>query len=171
MTTNALGLFTALIGQGTPVTGTLSGISWGSGTKFLQVEMDASGGSTYTDMGTTQMSSVPYALYAETANVPGVAGPAGANGKTVLNGTVNPTAGNGVDGDFYINTTTKQLFGPKTAGAWGSGTSLIGPTGATGAQGIQGLTGAQGATGHKVCRAFRAFRELPVLRAHKVYKA
>ncbi len=147
VTTNSLGLFTALIGQGTPVTGTLAGVNWGSGAKFLQVEMDASGGTNYINMGTTQMTSVPYALYAETANVPGVAGPAGTNGKTVLNGTVNPTPGNGVDGDFYINTTTKQLFGPKASGAWGSGTSLIGPAGATGAQGIQGLTGPQGATG------------------------
>ncbi len=147
VTTNSLGLFTALIGQGTPVTGTLAGINWGSGAKFLQVEMDASGGTNYINMGTTQMTSVPYALYAETANVPGVAGPAGTNGKTVLNGTANPTIGNGVDGDFYINTTTKQLFGPKASGAWGSGTSLIGPAGATGSQGIQGATGPQGVQG------------------------
>jgi hypothetical protein len=57
----------------------------------------------------------------------GAAGAAGAAGKTVLNGTVNPTT-EGVNGDFYINTTSDTIFGPKAAGAWGTGTSLIGPT-------------------------------------------
>ncbi|MBL7765025.1 MAG: tail fiber domain-containing protein, partial [Chitinophagaceae bacterium] len=77
----------------------------------------------------------------------GGAGPAGADGKTVLNGTLNPSGGTGVDGDFYINTATNQIFGPKTAGAWGSGTSLVGPAGATGATGPQGATGATGPQG------------------------
>lgn len=58
----------------------------------------------------------------------GADGSDGADGKTVLNGTVNPTT-EGVDGDFYINTTTDTIFGPKSGGSWGSGTSLIGPTG------------------------------------------
>jgi hypothetical protein len=52
-----------------------------------------------------------------------------------------------VDGDFYINTATNMLFGPKANGTWPTGVSLVGPTGATGAQGIQGLTGATGAQG------------------------
>lgn len=54
----------------------------------------------------------------------------GADGKTVLNGTVDPTT-EGTDGDFYINTTTDMIFGPKTGGSWGTGTSLIGPPGVT----------------------------------------
>ena len=61
-TTNSLGLFTLNIGQGTAVTGTLSGINWSSGSKFVQVEFDPAGGANYTDMGTTQLMSVPYAL-------------------------------------------------------------------------------------------------------------
>ena len=61
-TTNSLGLFTLNIGQGTAVTGTLSGINWSSGSKFVQVEFDPAGGTNYTDMGTTQLMSVPYAL-------------------------------------------------------------------------------------------------------------
>jgi hypothetical protein len=40
-----------------------------------------------------------------------------------------------VDGDFYINTATNTLFGPKAGGAWPSGVSLVGPTGATGPAG------------------------------------
>ena len=55
-------------------------------------------------------------------------GAPGADGKTLRNGTVDPTS-EGVDGDFYINTTSNEIFGPKTGGAWGTGTSLIGPAG------------------------------------------
>ncbi|MBL7765061.1 MAG: collagen-like protein [Chitinophagaceae bacterium] len=77
----------------------------------------------------------------------GATGPAGADGKTILNGNVNPSAATGVNGDFYINTATNQIFGPKTAGVWGSGTSLIGPAGAAGATGPAGPTGATGPQG------------------------
>ena len=63
VTTTAQGMFNVNVGQGTPVTGTFSGINWGTNAKFMQVEMDPAGGSSYIDMGTTQMMSVPYALY------------------------------------------------------------------------------------------------------------
>ncbi len=63
----------------------------------------------------------------------------GVDGKTILYGSVDPTT-EGVDGDFYINTTTHYIFGPKS-GTWPTGTSLIGPQGD---QGIQGETGASG---------------------------
>ena len=80
--------------------------------------------------------------------IQGVAGATGANGldgKTVLNGTTTPATSLGTLGDFYFNTTTNEMFGPKTAGGWGSGVSLIGATGAQGPQGIQGVAGATGA--------------------------
>jgi uncharacterized protein (TIGR02145 family) len=63
-TTSALGLFSVNVGMGTVVSGTFSGINWGKNAKFLQVELDPAGGTTYTDLGTTQMMSVPYALQA-----------------------------------------------------------------------------------------------------------
>jgi hypothetical protein len=66
-TTTAQGLFTVQIGQGMPVSGTFGSINWGHNAKYLQVELDASGGSSYTLIGTQQLLSVPYALYAETA--------------------------------------------------------------------------------------------------------
>jgi len=71
-------------------------------------------------------------------------------GNTILSGSGAPSNGTGSNGDFYINSTNYDIYGPKTAGAWGSATSLIGPTGATGsagATGAQGATGSQGATG------------------------
>jgi hypothetical protein len=59
----------------------------------------------------------------------GDTGTAGADGKTVLSGTVPPTDDvTGVDGDFYIDTVASMIYGPRTAGAWGDGTSLVGPT-------------------------------------------
>jgi hypothetical protein len=80
----------------------------------------------------------------------GLTGPqgiAGANGKSILNGTINPSVSIGSDGDFYINTSTNVLFGPKLNGSWNNGISLRGPQGLQGAQGPQGLTGTQGIQG------------------------
>jgi hypothetical protein len=81
------------------------------------------------------------------AGASGLPGATGTNGKTVAYGTSNPTSSTGVDGDFYINTTTHTLFGPKASGAWPTGVSLVGPTGAQGPQGLTGATGAAGPQG------------------------
>jgi len=69
-------------------------------------------------------------------------GDPGVDGKTILNGSGAPAGGTGVDGDFYIDTTANEIYGPKTGGAWGSATSLVGPTGAAGADGADGADGA-----------------------------
>jgi len=68
-------------------------------------------------------------------------------GNNVLNGVGAPSSETGSNGDFYINSVNYDIYGPKTAGAWGSATSLVGPTGATGSAGATGATGAAGATG------------------------
>ena len=81
VTTNQFGLITLPIGMGTALSGTFSGISWGSGLKYLEVEIDPAGGSNYANMGTTQLLSVPYALYAQSAgNSIGSTGPTGPAG-------------------------------------------------------------------------------------------
>ena len=82
------------------------------------------------------------------AGTPGTPGTNGTNGATILSGAVNPAAGTGNNGDFYLNTTTSTLFGPKAGGAWpGSGTSLVGPAGQTGQAGATGGTGPPGPPG------------------------
>lgn len=81
------------------------------------------------------------------AGATGATGAAGADGNTIHSGSGAPSSGLGVDGDFYIDTAASTIYGPKTAGAWGSSTSIIGPTGATGATGSTGATGAAGADG------------------------
>lgn len=68
---------------------------------------------------------------------------------TWLNGTVDPIAITGADGDFYLNTSAYTFFGPKTANGWGLGTSIIGPIGIQGSQGIQGIQGTAGVPGLK----------------------
>jgi hypothetical protein len=70
----------------------------------------------------------------------GTTGDAGADGKTVRNGTGSPDGGLGVDGDFYVDTASWEIYGPK-ATTWGSGVSIVGPTGTTGETGPQGLPG------------------------------
>jgi uncharacterized protein (TIGR02145 family) len=61
-TSNAQGLISLNVGEGSAVSGTFSAINWGSGAKFLHVLMNAGNG--IVDLGTQQMMSVPYALYA-----------------------------------------------------------------------------------------------------------
>ena len=162
--TNANGLVSLEIGTGTVLSGSFASINWANGPYLIQTETDPTGGTNYSAPGVFALNSVPYALYAANGTpgpkgdtgatglqgiqgATGATGVAGADGKTVSNGTSNPVSGTGVDGDFYINTATNTLFGPKANGAWPSGVSLVGPTGATGPQGIQGSTGATGATG------------------------
>lgn len=63
-TTNSNGLITLEIGGGTVVSGTFSAIDWSSGPYFIKTEIDPTGGTNYTITGTSQLLSVPYALYA-----------------------------------------------------------------------------------------------------------
>ncbi len=104
-TTSSLGLFTIYIGTGTPVTGTYAAIVWGGSDKYLQVEADPAGGTSYVDLGTSELNSVPFALYAKSAgSVSGVADnqvPYGSSG--TLASDANFTR-QGADGNTFIST-------------------------------------------------------------------
>ena len=67
--TDTFGLFNVTIGGGITTNGgssaTFSEIDWGAASHFMKVEVDVNGGSNYVHVGTSQMMSVPYALYAE----------------------------------------------------------------------------------------------------------
>ncbi len=65
--TNNFGLYTLQIGNGVVESGNFSNIKWETGTKFIKVFIDAKGGNNYEEIGTTQLLSVPYALYANKA--------------------------------------------------------------------------------------------------------
>lgn len=105
--TNNFGLFTLAIGKGTAVSGNFSAINWGVSDKFLKVEISLQGAGTYQLQGTTQLLSVPYALFAEKTRL--VAG----NAINITNGNTIAaayTAGTGI----AINGTT--ISGNYTAG-------------------------------------------------------
>lgn len=65
---------------------------------------------------------------------------------TLLYGSTDPTPSTGVDTNFYLNSTTMELFGPKASGVWPSGVSLIGSTGTAGPSGPTGAQGPMGGT-------------------------
>ncbi len=68
-TTNAYGLVTLDVGEGA-TTDDFTSIDWGDNTYYMKVEMDAAGGTAYSEMGTTQLLSVPYALFASAVDTP-----------------------------------------------------------------------------------------------------
>lgn len=140
VTTNNYGGTSAIIGKGIPSTLLLfNSINWGAHHHYLQVRVNT------TDLGTTQLMSVPYALYAKSSgsSIPGPKGDTGARGPIGPQGLVGPQ---GPKGDTGV----QGLMGPQgiqgPAGPQGI-QGIKGDPGIQGPQGIQGLTGAQGSTG------------------------
>jgi len=153
-TTNANGLASLEIGTGTPVTGTMAGIDWAAGPYFIKTETDPLGGTAYSIVGTSQLMSVPYALFSANGT-PGAVGPTGANGLDGTNGTdgaTGLTGATGADGAAGANGAVGATGADGATGAAGSNgsngaTGATGLTGATGAAGANGSNGATGATG------------------------
>lgn len=67
--TNQFGLFTCRVGTGTVLSGNIATVDWAGDNKFLQVEFDPTGGTSYINMGTSQLVSVPYAKVADVINM------------------------------------------------------------------------------------------------------
>lgn len=74
------------------------------------------------------------------AGAPGAPGAPGTNGNSVLNGIVPPGPADGVNGDFWIDTATDFIYGPKAGGVWPAGVSLVGPVGPAGPAGASGVS-------------------------------
>lgn len=99
--TNAFGLYNVRIGSGTIVTGTMEDVKWLSGDRYLKVELDPAGGTSYTEVGTpTQLVSVPYAMGANAVQ-------ASSNGGAGLVGTTNASLWWG----FYENGVYRGYLG------------------------------------------------------------
>ena len=62
--TDASGLISLQIGNGTVISGIFTNIDWGGASHFIKLEADFSGGSNYVVLGTQELMSVPYAMYA-----------------------------------------------------------------------------------------------------------
>jgi len=150
-TTNELGLVNLSIGDGGVMFGSWSNIDWGNHTYFIEVAVDVTGGTSYIVMGTTQLRSVPYALYAETSGsmlpgpqglqgIQGLPGDTGATGAQGPIGLTGPAGANGIDG-------TNGVDGNDGADGQDGAPGQDGSVGATGSQGIQGPAGNDGADG------------------------
>ena len=116
--TDTFGLFNFTIGQGTS-TGNgsqtiFADITWGANTHFLKIEMDVNGGTNYSHMGTNQMMSVPYSLYAKNAKL--LPAMSMANRDTIS----SPPEGmliyqnDSTKGYYYFNGTQWSLIGQNT---------------------------------------------------------
>lgn len=67
-TSNSNGLVSLEIGAGSVSIGSFSSIAWQQGLYFIETQVDPTGGSNYNVVGTSQLSSVPYALHSKTAD-------------------------------------------------------------------------------------------------------
>jgi len=76
VTTNAQGLFTAVIGDTGAIStlGNFTTINWKNMPKFLKIEMDASAGTNFITMGTTQFQYVAYAQFAKSVDAENIVG-------------------------------------------------------------------------------------------------
>jgi hypothetical protein len=129
-TTNSFGLFTLGIGTGTPVTGTFAGINWGNGiTKFLKVEIAPQVNGPYNLQGTTQIMSVPFALYAEKTKLLAGNNTIITNGNTITgnyqaaNNTISIT-GNQIGGNYQAGNNTVTVTGNQISGNYQAGTGI-----------------------------------------------
>jgi len=97
--TTKYGVFSLIIGRGTPtggIFGELSQINWSASYHYLKVEVKFE--NTFIDMGTMQFLSVPYALFAQKSLEPGPEGPRGSQGPQGLPGVAGPKGDPGTQG-------------------------------------------------------------------------
>lgn len=146
-TSNINGLVTIEIGAGTPLTGTFGTIDWSTGIFFVKTETDPAGGTNYTITGTSQLLSVPYALYAETSGSQ-LPGPDGKSAYQVWLDLGNT----GTEADFIASLTGPVGTDGKSAyqvwldlGNTGTEADFIATL--TGPQGLQGVPGTNGTNG------------------------
>ena len=134
-TSNANGLVSISIGAGKGLSGNFTTIDWSKGPYFIKTETDPTGGANYAFTSTSQLLSVPFALYAANSQP----GPKGDKGEQGLPGKDGVVGKDGIQGPI----------GPKgdtgTIGKQGP----IGLTGPAGKDGAQGLIGPKGDTGLK----------------------
>ncbi len=94
-TTNAVGLLQLVIGEGIPSEGNnFSSVNWASGDYYVKLAIDPTGGTSYEDLGTTRLLSVPYALFAQ---------------NVINGGATDSTANNGFNDFIEINTDNAAL--------------------------------------------------------------
>lgn len=150
-TSNANGLVSIQIGSGTLVSGNFSAINWANGPYFIKTETDpdgSNGGIAYTITGTSQLMSVPYALYAKAAGST-ASTPAHYVGELYGGGVVCWVDNTGLHGLII------SMVDLSTAQAWSNvtGTAINTTNDWSGATNTTAITGQSGHTGSaaKLC--------------------
>ncbi len=110
--TDDLGQVNLIVGNGTATTGNFSSINWASGSYYLGIELNTGNG--YVAMGTTQLLSVPYALYANTAGTSQTTIPNLAEVLAVNNGANNLQIKNLADPTDAQDAVTKAYLAANT---------------------------------------------------------
>jgi len=149
VTTVAPGLPAGASISGTPPSQTLNlsipqGATGATGpANSLSIGTVTNGGSAAASItGTAPAQVLNLTLPAGPTGVTGAIGATGATGASILSGAGAPSSGTGNNGDFYLNTTSTCLYGPKASGSWpGTCTSLVGSGTITGVTAGSGLTG------------------------------
>ncbi len=153
-TTNINGLMSIQIGAGTVISGSIAGINWGIDSYYIKAETDPAGGTDYTIAGTTQLLSVPYALYSKNSGSgSGLTLPyfGSANNAIGLFQLENTGSGTAIEG---TNTSTASniaaVVGAVTSTTPGGfSTGVRGINNGTGGNGI-GVWGSQNGSGYGV---------------------
>ncbi|MGG1924707.1 collagen-like protein [Chryseobacterium sp.] len=150
--TNANGLISLEIGTGTVLTGTFATINWPAGSYYLKTETDPAGGTSYTIVGTSQLLSVPYAMYAKSAGGGGgsfaIPYSTTVNNASALFSLINDGDGTSLEG--VNNTTTSNISAVRgivnSASPGGFSSAVRGINNGTGGLGV-GVYGSQAGSG------------------------
>ncbi len=151
--TNANGLVSLEIGSGTVISGTFNTINWGGNSYYLKTETDPAGGTNYTITGTSQLLSVPYALYAKSSGSGGGGSLTLPYSSTVTNASDLFSLTNNGDGSSIVgqnSTTTSSISAVRgevtNTAPGGFSTGVKGINNGTGGLGI-GVWGSQAGSG------------------------
>jgi hypothetical protein len=113
--TDDLGAVNLVIGKGTATTGTFATIDWATGTYYLGIELNTGNG--FKAMGTTQLLSVPYALYASNSgngtSIGDISTSSNPKGATITSGTLSLTPADATNGGI-LTTGSQTIVGSKT---------------------------------------------------------
>ncbi|MEY1639052.1 hypothetical protein [Tenuifilum osseticum] len=133
--TGPYGLVGLTVGGGTPLSGSLGEVPWGSNETRLKVELSTDGGSTFSSLGSQRIQPVPMAVYADSANLRFTR-----NLVVVGNDPANPD-----DPIFEVkNSKGEVLFGVYQEGVRVNIPDSAITKGAKGGFAVGGLTGAKG---------------------------
>ncbi|MEO0875215.1 MAG: hypothetical protein AAFY48_11470, partial [Bacteroidota bacterium] len=158
ITTSPLGVFDLAIGNGSPISGSMEDVDWANHPYYLKIDIDPNGGTNYLNLGTSQLLSVPYAIYA------GESGNGGGGNPTdelqeleydPITQTLTLTNGNSVMLEVGAGSDNQTLSFDATTGelSISNGNTINipagtpGPAGPQGPQGDTGAAGPQGAPG------------------------